>query len=506
MEPFFWWTDEQKKLSAQLNEFVDEHMGLAEEAWWRREFPWHLHELIAKKGYYGAGVPKEYGGLGLGVTGACIASEALSRMPGVGRQYTGCMLAGLHQISEFGTDEQKRGFLGRIARGEMGAIAITEPFVGTDVAATQTTARRDENRYIISGKKRFVVSAGVASRYMLYARTSFDPEDRDRYRHLTAFIVEKGMPGFTTEKINEIMGFENTLNGHLDLNEVPVPLANRIGQEGEGWRVMMSGLNFERTASSAQAGGWIQELIRYVVSYGQRRVQFDRRTIDMPNNQLKIAELIATLHRSRLSTFYAAHALDTGQSAAVEASVAKVSNIVEATEAAMDAIQIMGGDGTTKFYPLEEKLHQAKIEQIAGGTNEAVRLIIFRQGLKAMGNQLNMPYRIKHDELGVPISAVRGEKQTRIDEDSILKVLAQDYTVNPGLHMSREDLKEEFDVSNETLDQILLSMEQNGLVSLYRGRQGEIELAKATYPGLSRANPQEFYCWFPSWVREKDIF
>lgn len=506
MEPFFWWTDEQKRFSEELSEFVEEHMGMAEEAWWRRQFPWELHSIIAGKGYYGAGIPKLYGGLGLGVTGACIATEEFCRMPGAGRQYTGCMLAGLHQITRFGTEEQKKKFLSRIAKGEMGAVAITEPFVGTDASAIQTAARREGDRYILTGKKRFIVGAGVASRYMLYAKTSSDPEDRRRYRHLTAFVVEKGMPGFTTEKINEIIGFDNTLNGHMDLNEVPVPIENRIGEEGEGWRVMMSGLNFERTASSAQAGGWLFELTRYAVSYCQRRVQFGSRTIDMVNNQLKIADLMAKLHQARLGTFYAAYALDMGQEGAIEASVAKVSNVVEATEAAMDAIQVMGGDGTTKFYPIEEKLHQARIEQIAGGTNEAVKLIIYRQGLKTMSKELKMPYRVRHKELGVPISAVRKGKQSGIDEEKLLKVLAEDYTINPGIYMSREDLKEEFEVGDGELDQMLVSMEQKGLVMLYREKGGKIELAKATYPGLNKANPPEYYRWFPSWVREKDVF
>ena len=506
MEPFFWWTEEQKTFSREISKFVDEHMGMAEEAWWRRKYPYEVHALIAERGYYGAGISKEYDGLGLGATGVCIAGGELCRMPGVGRQYVGCMLAGLHQITRFGTQEQKKRFLRRIAKGEMGAVGITEPFVGTDASATETAARRDGNRYLITGKKRFVVGAGVANRYMLYARTSYDPEDKHRHQHLTAFIVEKGMPGFTIEKIYEIMGFDNTLNGHLDLNEVPVPIGNRIGEEGEGWRVMMSGLNFERTLSSAQAGGWLFELIRYAVSYSQRRVQFGSRTIDMVNNQLKIADLIAKLHQARLATFYAANALDMGQEGAIEASVAKVSNVIGATEAAMDAIQVMGGDATTKFYPIEEKLHQARIEQIAAGTNEAVRLIIFRQGLRAMSEELKMPHRVRHEELGIPISTVRGKKQSEINEEKLLKVLAEDYIVNPGLYMSREDLNEEFDVTNEELDKILVFLEQKRLVKLHRGNKGKIEMAKATYSGLNQANPPEYYRWFPWWVKEKDIF
>jgi len=148
-----------------------------EETRWKREFPWDIFEKLSKKGYPGAGIPKEYGGLGLGATGACIAAEALNRMPGPGRAFVGNMLGGLRQIIEYGTQEQKKRFLSRIAKGEIGAIVITEPFVGTDAAAIETTARREGDVYILNGKKRFIVSAGVASRYMVYARTSNDPED-----------------------------------------------------------------------------------------------------------------------------------------------------------------------------------------------------------------------------------------------------------------------------------------------------------------------------------------
>ena len=181
------------------------------------------------------------------------------------------MLGGLGQIMAYGTEEQKRRFLPRIAKGELGAICITEPFVGTDAAAIETVARRDGDKYIINGKKRFIVSAGVATRHMLYARTSDNPEDIRRYRHLTAFIVEKGMPGFTVEKINEIMGFDNIQNGVLNLDEVPVPVENRIGDEGEGWRVMMEGVNLERTLLAAQDCGWLRAVVGVAVPYTQRR-------------------------------------------------------------------------------------------------------------------------------------------------------------------------------------------------------------------------------------------
>ncbi|RPJ00716.1 MAG: acyl-CoA dehydrogenase, partial [Deltaproteobacteria bacterium] len=343
MEVFPWWTDEHKKLEKEMAAFVEEVMPRDEETRWRREFPWDIFEKLSKKGYPGAGIPKEYGGLGLGATGACIAAEALNRMPGVGRAFVGNMLGGLRQIIEYGSEEQKKRFLPRIATGEIGAIVITEPFVGTDAASIQTTARRQGDFYVLNGKKRFIVSAGVASRYMVYARTSNNPDEIRNYRHLTAFIVEKGFQGFTVEKINEIMGFENIQNGVLNFNEVAVPAGNRIGEEGEGWRVMTAGLNFERTMICAQTLGWTRELLRNVVPYAQRRVQFGKPTIDLVNNQFKIADLIIQVKIARMMTYYTAYLWDLGRDITLGSNMGKVFICEGAIRTALDAIQVMGG-------------------------------------------------------------------------------------------------------------------------------------------------------------------
>src|SRR5512139_1101091 len=324
MQSFPWWTEEQEKFEQEMRAFAEEVMTRDMETRWKREFPWDIFKKIGEKGYAGAGIPKEYGGLGLGATGACIAAEALNRMPGVGRAFVGNMLGGLRQTIEYGTEEQKKRFLPRIADGEIGAIVITEPFVGTDAAAIETTAKRKRDFYILNGKKRFIVSAGVASRYMVYARTGDDPEDRRNYRHLTAFIVEKGVQGFTVEKINEIMGFENIQNGVLNFDEVAVPVGNRIGEEGQGWRVMTAGLNFERTMICAQTLGWTRELLRNVVPYAQRRIQFGKPTIDLVNNQFKIADLVTQVKMARLMTYYIAYLWDLGWDITLEASMGKV--------------------------------------------------------------------------------------------------------------------------------------------------------------------------------------
>ncbi len=507
MEAFFWWTEEQKKLASDVKQFVDELMPRAEEASWKQEFPWDIVESIAGKGYFGAGVAKEYGGMGLGVTGACIVNEEISRMPALGPGvFSATMLGGVHQVTEFGTEEQKARFLARVTQGELGAIALTEPFVGTDAAGIETTARHDGNTYIINGKKRFVTGAGVASRYMLYARTSDEPEDIRRNQHLTGFIVEKGMAGFTVEKINELIGLDNILNGYLNLDEVSVPLDNRIGDEGQGWQIMMSGLNYERVICASLAIGGFRELLKSVVSYGQRRIQFGQPTINMPTNQFKVADMLTELKLARLSTYYAAYLLDLGQTAAVESSICKLYGTDMLMRSSVEAAQVMGGDGVTKFYPLDRILREAKTGQIAGGTSEAMKLLIYRMGLREMADELKMSRRVIHKELGVPLpSAAALAKQSQIDDDRLLKSLAEDYRVNPGLYMSREDLKEQFDVGDEALDGVLVSLEEKKLVKLYRKR-GTITLAKATYEGLKKANPPEYYRWFPPRVRKEDIF
>ncbi|MBP6942408.1 MAG: acyl-CoA dehydrogenase family protein [Syntrophorhabdaceae bacterium] len=500
MESYFWWTEEQKKFAQDVHAFVKEVMPRDAETRWTREFPRDIFQKIGEKGFTGAGIPKEYGGLGLGATGACIAAEAFNRMPGPGRVFVGNMLGGLRQLIEYGTEEQKKSVLPRIAKGELGAIVITEPFAGTDAAAIETTARREGDVYLLNGKKRYIVSAGVATRHMVYARTSDNPEDIRSYRHLTAFIVEKGAPGFSVEKINEIIGFENIQNGVLNFDKVPVPVANRIGQEGEGWRVMTAGLNFERTLISASVAGWVGELLKNAVPYAQRRVQFGRPTIDLQTNQFKIADLIIKTKMARLMTYYTAYLWDLGVDITVESNVAKVFNCESAMQASIDAIQVMGGDGVTPFYPLEEIMNVAKVENIAGGTMEACRLVIFRTALRQMAEDLRMERRVIHPALGVPVPiSGTSEKMKDIDEDKLLAAIAEDYRVNPGLFISREDIRELFDADNAVLDDLFVSLEKKGLVRLYRDKKG-IALAKATYEGLNKAHPQEYYKWFPSWI------
>jgi alkylation response protein AidB-like acyl-CoA dehydrogenase len=506
MEPFPWWNEGHKKLAAETEIFVQKAMPRAEEAWWKREIPRDLFDEIIELGFLRAPIPKEHGGKGLGATGASIIMEGMSYLPGVIFFVGGTMMGGLHQILAFGTEDQKSKFLPRICRGESGVISITEASAGTDAAAIETVAKRNGDHYILSGKKRFNSGVGTGTRYMLYARTSNDPGQVDRYQHLTGFIVEKGMRGFTVEKVSEVIGFDNVQNGYLNLDDVRVPVENRIGKEGEGWKVMTSGLNFERTLISAQSVGTLGLALRAVVAYARRRIQFKKPTIDFVNNELRIADLFSNYKIMRMITYYAAYLFDSGKEPTLESSIGKVFNADTCFDSIMNAIQVMGGDGLTKFYPLERLLREAKASQIAGGTSDAIKLHIYKTGLRQMAHDLKAPHRAIHRELGVPVSmSGNPEKQSGIDEEALLRVLAEDYRVNPGLHMTFEDLMDYFDTNDQRLAELLIALEEKGLVMLYR-KKNQIAMAKATHEGLRKAHPPEYYRWFPSWVKEENIF
>jgi hypothetical protein len=191
----------------------------------------------------------------------------------------------------------------------------------------------------------------------------------------------------------------------------------------------------------------------------------------------------------------------------VEAATAKLFTSEVYEKLISDAIQVMGGDGWTRFYPVESYLRDAKVNQIGAGTNEIMKLVIFRGGLKTLGKDLKMPRREKHEKLGIPTSTTKPLPKLETSENNVLKALAQDYHVNPGLFMSRDDLKERLKNPNDqTVDKLLVALEEKGMVRLYRDSRGTIGLAKATYKGLREAEPLENYKWYPDWLSKEFVF
>ena len=338
----------------------------------------------------------------------------------------------------------------------------------------------------------------------MYAKTSDRPEDRRKYRHLSAFIVERDTPGFTLERINELGGWIGLPNGYLDFDDAKIPRFSLLGEEGDGWKVLVDGLNFERNLFAAGMMGPMREAIRYAVGHSQRRIQFNQPTINSEINQFKIADMFARLATARLLVYHAAHLMDMKADAVMAATNAKLYTSEAYERQMIDSMQVMGGDGWTQFYPVEAFMRDAKVNQLGAGTSEVMRMVLFRQGLRVMSDELKMPYRKMHETLGVPVSSTTMSTITEVTEESVLQMMAEDYIVNPGLHMTRGDMVKRLrTASEEKLDSVLTALEAKELVNLRRDRKGRITLGKASFKGLKKAKPIEDYRWFPEWAKKQ---
>lgn len=505
LEAFPWWDETQKKLAKEAKGFADQNLSKGEEVAWTQEFPSTLLKMVAEKGWFGALISKRYEGIEVGVTGCCIIAEELSRVcAALAASYSVTMFGGVEQLIKFGNDVQKRVWLPKIAKGMFGGICITEPGVGSDAAGIETTARLEGDHYVFNGKKRFITNAGIADIYCVYAKTSDRQEDKAKYCHLSAFIIKKETPGLSLERINELGGWMGLPNGYLDFDEAKVPISSRLGAEGDGWKVLVDGLNFERNLFAAGMLGPMREVIRYAVGHSQRRIQFKQPTMSSPINQFKIADMFARLQIARLLIYHSAHRMDLKADVVMDATNAKLYASEAYEKQMIDAMQVMGGDGWTRFYPVEAFARDAKVNQLGAGTSEVMRMVLFRQGLRTMGEELKMPHRHLHPELGIPISTTTPTQIHEINEKSLLETLAEDYRVNPGLYMSCRDIKEIFtDATDEGINSVLVALEGKGLVRLHRDRKGGVKLVKASYKGLKQARPLEYYQWYPEWVKKQ---
>lgn len=506
-----WWTDAQRELMADADKFVEEVLiPIGERCVHKRQHPREGLEAIKEKGWYGAIIPKKYGGRleDWGITGATILTEAVSRAGSMGAPFSLTIFGGTLQVLHHGTEEQKQKWLPRIATGEIsGSITMTEPYAGSDIAGIETTAVREGDHYLLNGFKRFQTGAGAADIYMTYAKTTDDPAARKKYRHLIGMIVEKGMPGFSIERFNHWMGTEGVYNVYMRFKNVKVPLENIIGGEGNGWKVMMGALNIERALNSASYLGGMREAIRYARMHLERRVQFGKPTGAIATNQFKLSDLYWKYYLSRLMTYYTAYCADLGRDVPIDGALSKMLGSDLMFEIASEAIQCMGGNGVMKTYPVERFLRDAKLCQIAAGTNEIMRLLIYRMGGAFLEHGTRAPIRVWDDELNVPLPVgVPPEKKPVNDATDVLKVLAENYRVNPGLHMTVEDIKVFLDVSDEELSKHVETLEEQGLAASLQDRKGRLHLVKATFKGIEEAYPMEHFKEIPDWVHSEDVF
>lgn len=509
MEKYPWWSEEQAKLSEDAKKFVDEVLiPIGERNVLKNKFSWEAMKLMAEQGWFGALVPNKYGGHAeeWGVTGAAIINEEVARAGLAGPLGT-TMFGSATQLVHNGNEEQKQKWLPPMIRGDLlGCITMTEPYAGSDIAAIESTAVRDGDYYVINGKKRFQTTAAAADLYMCYFLTSDKPEDRAAYKHLSAIAVEKGTPGFHVEKVNDMIGMNGNYNGNLTFDNARVPVFNRLGEEGDGWKILVGGLNVERILNAAPIIGSMRECIRYTGQHLERRLQFGRTTGDITTNQFKLSDMISRLYLTRLLVYYAAHCADLGQNIPIEAAVSKLFAADWIMEMATEAVQCMGGNGTLKIYPVERIMRDAKLAQIAAGTSEVLKLLIYRQGLRQMKPDLKVPQRVMDPELNVPLPVGKPLPKTTVTgETDILNVLAENYRVNPGLHMTLEDIKEWLEISDDDLVKYLECLETQGDAGLHRTRKG-IALARVTLTGLQKAHPPEYYRYIPDWADPNNMF
>jgi len=337
----------------------------------KEEFPWEIMKILADAGLFGVYIPEEYGGLGGGIFELCLVVEELSRVcSGVAVSYAASGL-GTITLLQYGSDEQKRRHLPDIAAGrKLAAFALTEETAGSDAGSIKTTAKRTADGYILNGAKRFITNGGEAEVYTVIALT-----DKERGpRGASAFLVEKDMPGFSFGRKEKKLGIRASATRELFFEDCLVPAENLIGREGMGFIMTMRLLDFSRPGLGAQAMGLAQGALEAAVDYAKTRVQFGHPIIAQQAVQQMLADMAIQVEAARALVYAAARTIDSGaKDFTRESAMTKVFASDVAMRVATDAMQIFGGVGYMRDYPIEKMFRDAKITQTYEGANQVLR-------------------------------------------------------------------------------------------------------------------------------------
>ena len=339
-----------------------------------QEFPWDIVKVLAEANLFGIYIEEQYGGTGGGVLDLCIAVEELSRVCGGISLCLAATALGTFPLILFGTEAQKKKYLPDIAAGKsIVAFALTEPNAGSDAGAIQTTARKDGDSYVLNGTKQWITNGGEASVYTVVAMT-----DKARgSRGASAFIVEKGTPGFGFGKKENKMGIRASATRELSFQDCRIPAENLLGKEGQGFIVAMKTFDASRPGVAAQAVGIAQGALDEAVTYARQREQFGKPIISFQVIQFMLADMATQVEAARALVYSVARAVDHGdKKIAKESAMAKLFASDVAMKVTVDAVQILGGYGYMKEYPVEKMMRDAKITQIYEGTNQIQRTII----------------------------------------------------------------------------------------------------------------------------------
>jgi alkylation response protein AidB-like acyl-CoA dehydrogenase len=374
-------SDEQREIQLLAHTFAEEEIRpIAAELDEREEFPWDLVKKAGELGLTTFAFPEELGGLGITdeLTNCIITEELAWGCGGVATVLGGTHLASI-PILLAGTDEQKQRVLKPIVqRNGLCAMALTEPEAGSDVAAMTTTARREGDHYILNGAKRFITNGGIADLYVVFATV-------DRaigHRGVTAFIVPGDTPGVGGGKKEKKLGIRCSHTGEVLLDDVRVPAENRLGEEGSGFKLAMTMLDRSRPMVAAIALGIARAAYEYARDYAKERVQFGKPIANNQAIQFLLADMATKVQAARLMTWWSAKVTETGRPFLYESSMAKNFASDVAMEVTTDAVQIFGGYGYIREYPVEKLFRDAKITQIYEGTNQIQKIVVAQQILK----------------------------------------------------------------------------------------------------------------------------
>lgn len=370
-------SEEQEMIREMARNFAKkEILPKAEHYDQSHEFPWPIIKKAQKAGLISSNIPAEFGGPGLGVLEECIINEELAwACSGV---QTAIMLNNLASwpILLAGNDDQKARYLPRLTEGgELAAYALTEPAAGSDVAGIRATAVRRGDEYILNGTKTWITNAPVSSFSVIFAKT--DPEAR--HRGISAFIVDHKWPGVTLSKPIPKMGQHAAWTGEIVLEDVHVPVENRLGEEGEGFLIAMKVFDRSRPPVSAAAVGVARRALDEALRYAQERHAFGKPIIAQQGISFMLADMAMNIEAARLLVYQAAWLVDNGKPNVKEAACAKAFAADMCMKVTTDAVQVFGGYGYSREYPVEKLMRDAKIYQIYEGTSQIQRVIIARE-------------------------------------------------------------------------------------------------------------------------------
>jgi butyryl-CoA dehydrogenase len=376
-------TDEQKMVQELARKIAEEKIRpVAAKYDQSGEFPWEIMQILAQSDLFAIFVPQEYGGMGLGVLNLCIATEELSAAcGGIAVCYAASAL-GTFPIILFGNEQQKKKYLPDLASGKrIAAFALTEPEAGSDASAIKTTAKKEGNYYILNGTKHFITNGGEAATYTVIAVT----DKTKGARGASAFIVEKGTPGFTFGKKEEKMGIRASVTRELIFTDCKIPQENLLSKEGMGFIVTMKTFDMSRPGVAAQALGIAQGALDVAVKYAKERQQFGKSISSFQGIQWMLADMATEIEAGRALVYSCAREIDAGsKDVGKDSAMAKMFASDMAMKVTTDAVQILGGYGYMKDYSAEKYMRDAKITQIYEGTNQIQRNIIALQLIKEM--------------------------------------------------------------------------------------------------------------------------